>query len=83
MSERERTDKAPMEAPLSGLERSLIDEFLGMRGHDHASLERLTAAERDELLKEASVYASSKLAEIESRAKYVHSMHEAQEDRDK
>jgi hypothetical protein len=65
------------EAPLSQLERSLIREYLLMRGHDRDSLARLAGPERDALLKEASVYASGKLSEVEERSQFVHGLHEA------
>jgi len=69
-------DTVPMEAPLSGLERSLIDEYLRLHGHDPAHLENLPAGQRDALLKSASLHASARLAEIESRANYVHELHD-------
>jgi hypothetical protein len=65
------------EAPFSQLERSLIREYLLMRGHDRDSLARLAGPERDTLLKEASVYASGKLSEVEERSHYVHGLHAA------
>ena len=71
----ERSGMPPVEAPLSGLERMLIDEFLHLRGYDAAALAALLPAERDAVLKEASLNASAKLAEIESRAHYVADMH--------
>jgi hypothetical protein len=72
----ERNDTRPLQSPLSGLERSLIDEFLRRRGYDPAHLEQLPDTFRDGLLKEASLYASARLAEVESRAHYVHEIHE-------
>jgi hypothetical protein len=66
----------PMQAPLSGLERTLIDEFLRQQGYDASHLAQLSAAERDALLKSASLHASTRLAEIEARAHYVHELHD-------
>ena len=63
--------------PLDVLERSLIDEYLRMCGHDPHKLEALPEERRHALLKEASVYASSKLSEVESRSHYIHGLHEA------
>ena len=71
----ERADTA-MSDSSADLERSIIDEFLRARGHDPAHLHALPPAERDALLTEASVYASGRLSEIESRAHFVHDLHE-------
>jgi len=60
------------EDPNAQLERALIEEFLALRGHTASSLEQLPAAEADALLKEACLYASGRLTEVESRAHYVH-----------
>ena len=79
----DRDERPPVQAPLSGLERTLIDEFVRMRGYDPAHLTELSVGERDALLKDASLHASSKLAEIESRAHYVHELHESGQDRGK
>ena len=68
-------DTPPMHARFEQLEQALIDQFLQMRGFDHAAVERLAPAQRDALLKEASVYASSKLAEVESRSHLLREMH--------
>ena len=65
-----------MDAPLSGLERALIDEFIRARGYDPLRLDDLPAAQRDALLKEASTYASAKLCEVESRSRFVDELHE-------
>lgn len=65
----------PLQDPEAKLEQALIDEFLRMRGHDMRSVETLPADERMRLLQGASAYAASKLAEIESRARFVHELH--------
>ena len=41
-----------------------------------AHLENLPAGQRDALLRSASLHASERLAEIESRANYVHELHD-------
>lgn len=69
----------PLQPPLGNLERTLIDEFLRLRGLDREALGKLPDAERHDLLAEASSYASSRLTEIESRSHYVHDLHGAQE----
>jgi hypothetical protein len=67
---------APLEMPLGQLERALIEEYLRARGHDPATLDALPEAERARLLTDASLYASAKLAEIESRSYLVQQLHE-------
>jgi hypothetical protein len=66
----------PLQAPLGSLERSLIDGYLRARGFDPGHLDELDAATRDGLLREASVYASARLAEVEARSHYVRDIHE-------
>jgi hypothetical protein len=56
------------------LERAFIDEFLRTRGHDLHSAQALPAEVRNELLRDASVYAAAKLAEVEARAHFVHEL---------
>lgn len=65
-----------LHAPLADLERALIDTFVHARGFDGQKLAELPEWERETLLREASVYASSKLAEVEMRAHYLHDIHE-------
>lgn len=65
----------PVEAPLSHLERALIDEFMRARGYDPLTLSNLPAHDREILLRDASLHASTKLAEVESRSHLVHDLH--------
>lgn len=69
-------DQSAAEAPLGQLERSLIEEFVRGRGYDPDDLSALADADRHALLKEASVYASSRLTEVESRARFIHEIHD-------
>jgi hypothetical protein len=64
-----------LQAPLGDLERALIDTFIHARGFDDETLAQLPLAEHDALLKEASVYASARLAEVEARSHYVDRLH--------
>ena len=66
----------PVESPLAQLERVFINEFVRARGHDPLKLDELAEPERRSLLAEASVYASAKLSEVESRSHFVHEMHD-------
>lgn len=70
-----RTDIAPIQSPLRDLERTLIEEFVRTMGHDPHHLADLAHEEREALLTEASVYASMKLAEIDSRSHFIADIH--------
>lgn len=59
----------------SSLERSLIRQFLRSKGYQVADLRCLSRAEARELMIAACIYASLKLAEIESRAKFREDIH--------
>jgi hypothetical protein len=61
--------------PHAALERMLIDEFLETRGLTRHSANALPAAEATTLMTAASEYASLRLAEIESRARYTDEIH--------
>jgi hypothetical protein len=71
----DRPELPAVEAPLDQLERTLIDEYVRGRGYDPNHLTDLSEQERHELLAEASVYASSKLTEVESRSRFFHGIH--------
>jgi hypothetical protein len=62
------SDASPAAAHFAELESSLIRQFLEARGHTRDSVAALPQAERDALLAQASVYASTKLSEVESRS---------------
>ncbi len=72
-------DSPPLEDPFAKLERSLIDDYLRVRGHDTAALRARDDSEAHRLLAEASTYAAVKLTEVESRSHYVHDMHSGRE----
>ena len=63
------------EDPEAQLEKALIDEFLRARGLDSSALHALPAEEAKRVLADASTYAGTKLAEVESRARFVHEIH--------
>lgn len=58
------------------LEKCLIEEYLKGKGHTQESLKTLPEDEAHQLMKEASTYASSKLAEIEIRARFTEDLRE-------
>jgi hypothetical protein len=72
----QRIDVSRSQTPLADLEQSLIAEYLRARGYDAQRLAVLPDAERHRLLKDASVHASGKLTEVESRAHFVHAIHD-------
>ncbi len=65
-----------MEDPQGPLEQAFIEEYLRWRGCDAAQLVRLPEDSRRRLLKEASIYAAMKLADVESKARYIHELHD-------
>src|SRR5512143_801662 len=71
------TDVPVSEHPLVDLERLLILEYLRNKGYSLDRLRGLPPEESATLMKEASCYASAKLAELESRALFVEEVHKA------
>ena len=69
------TDVPPMQDQTAHLESALIEQFIRARGLDPAKLHDLPDAEREHVQREAAAYAAMKLAEMESRAHYVHEIH--------
>jgi hypothetical protein len=61
--------------PLGELERAYIAEFLLRHGHTLTTVHDLPTAAAHDLLKAASIYASGRLTEVESRSHYVDDMH--------
>lgn len=59
------------------LERCFIEEYLKSKGHTQKSLKKLPKKEAYQLLREASTFASGKLAEIEIRAHFTEDIHNA------
>ena len=69
-------DCTPRPDQTANLERALIDEFLERRGHTRQSVHALPEAEQHAIMREASLHASMKLTEVESRARYVDDLHQ-------
>ena len=70
------SDQTPRPDQTAQLERALIDEFLERRGHTLASVRELPESEQHALMREATLYASIRLTEVESRARYVDDLHQ-------
>ncbi|HRQ23839.1 MAG TPA: hypothetical protein PLF42_10475 [Anaerolineales bacterium] len=61
----------PMEDRNAMLERALIEEYLNDKGYTHEDLKKLPAEVVEKLMKEASQYASLKMEEVASRARFI------------
>jgi hypothetical protein len=64
----------PLSEPLAGLERTLLAAYVAGAGYDIDVLRARTDEGAHELLKNASLYASERLAEVEARSHYLHSL---------
>jgi hypothetical protein len=71
----EHRESPARQAPLAQLERTFIDEYLRTRGYDPATLASLPEQELHAVLADASVHASARLTEIESRSRLLHDIH--------
>jgi hypothetical protein len=63
-------DKDADEKSVSFLEQKFIAEYLHSKGFRRTALRNLPETQRKALMKEACIYAASKLAEIESKSKF-------------
>lgn len=64
----------PMEEPLAELERELINAYLAGAGQDLQTLLTRNDEQARQLLADASLYATAKLTEVESRSHYLRSL---------
>jgi len=64
-----------MELPTAKLERMYIEEYLRSKCLSLADLKKLPPVEARKLMIEASTWASTKLAEVETRADFVRDLH--------
>jgi hypothetical protein len=67
----EQSELTPLPDPDGKLERAFMQEFLRARGHDLRSVETLPEDERKQLLRDASMYAAARLAEVQARAHFL------------
>ena len=65
---------AAMEEPLAELERELITAYLAGAGQDFQTLLKRNDDEARRLLTDASLYATARLTEVESRSHYLRSL---------
>jgi len=68
----ERLERRPLVDLIAELERAFINEYLALHGYDPLTAASLSEDTHRALFKEASLYASAKLSEVEARAHYVH-----------
>ena len=68
-------DEGPRHDQTAELERALISEFLETRGLTMHTLQALPEPERQKIMREASLHASMRLSEVESRWRYVDDLH--------
>lgn len=72
-----RTEQAePMEDRNALLEKALIEEYLHEKGYSLEDIKKLPAEAVKKLMKEASQYASLKMAEVEARAHFIKELHD-------
>ena len=68
-------DKCAAVGPQSVLEKKLIEEHLQGKGYALEDLHSLPKEEAQQLMRAACTYASLKLAEVESRARFRQEIH--------
>jgi len=68
-------DEFVLENPQSSLEKMYLEAFLNNKGYTMETIQELPKEDARRLMKEASMYASSKLAEVESRAQFRKEIH--------
>jgi len=71
----EKRDKYIEMMPAISLEKALIQQYLQDKGYTLSDLKVLPEQESRQLMKEASMYASVKLAEVEKRSQFVRDIH--------
>lgn len=77
MSTQTKENQRPTEDIHAFLEKTLIETYLKGKGFTLEELKNLPKAEAKQLMKEASTYASGKLAELEDRAHFMQELHDA------
>jgi hypothetical protein len=63
------------EGPLAALERMIIEAYLAGKNIKIEDLKTMPPEEAQDIMKEASTYASTKLAEVESKAQFKREIH--------
>lgn len=68
-------DTFVMEEPHAALEKKYIEEYLHRKGYTVQNLHELPEEEAKQLMIEASIHASTKLAVVETRKRLLHELH--------
>jgi len=63
-----------MEEPLAELERELISAYVAGTGHSIETLRSRSDNRAKQILTDASIYATARLSEVESRLRYLRSL---------
>lgn len=72
-----QTEKSePYEDRNAFLESTLIEEYLRAKGYSMEDFRKLPADIAEQLMKEASQYASLKMEEVKARAHFVKELHD-------
>jgi len=72
-----QTEKTePVEDRNAFLETKLIEEYLREKGYSMEEFKKLPSDVAEQLMKEASQYASLKMEEVEARAHFVKGLHD-------
>ncbi len=71
-----KPDDSLMEDPNALLEKALIEEYLSEQGYSLEKLKELPKKVAEQLMKEATRFASLKLEEIEDRAHFIDEIHD-------
>lgn len=69
-------DNEPLEDRNALVEKKLIEEYLREKGYTLETLKKLPEEQVEQLMKEASQYASLKMEEVQARAHFVNELHE-------
>lgn len=77
MSTNKNDERPILEDMHAFLEKTLVEAYLKGKGYSLEDLQKLPKAETKQLMKEASTYASGKLAELEERAHFMQELHDA------
>jgi len=77
MATRKNNGQPLMEDIHAFLEKTLIEAYLKGKGYVLDDLKKLPEAEARQLMREASTYASGKLAEVEVKAHFMQELHDA------
>jgi hypothetical protein len=63
-------DECLSEGPQSALEKKFVEEYLQSKGYSREALHKLPQEQAKQLMKEACMYASLKLAEVQARSQF-------------